>query len=310
VTASLRGGPGAAAAAQAKVNLRLRVLAREDTGFHQIETLFLRLTLADTVRIRRTPSVRSLDVAGLADAAQIGPVHANLAWRAAEAYLDAAGWPGGFAIELEKRIPIGGGLGGGSADAGAVLRVLEAIAPEPLGEPTLLRIAGRLGADVPFLATAHPYALAWGRGERLLALAPPPRRDVALVIPAFGVNTAAAYGWLDEHRAESEATGTVDVRVVDVGALGDWDGIARLAVNDFEPVVARRHPEIDVIVAALRAQGCALAMMSGSGSSLFGIAGPRGLDGALALPSGGGATVRRVISAATATHVEPVIPLD
>src|SRR6188472_3643240 len=130
-------------AAQAKINLRLRILAREESGYHQIETLFLRLMLADDVVVRIIDGARSLDTTGAVDPRQLGPVERNLAWRAATAYADATGWPAGFAIELTKEIPIGGGLGGGSADAGAVLRALDALAPTPIGEPALLAIAAR-----------------------------------------------------------------------------------------------------------------------------------------------------------------------
>jgi 4-diphosphocytidyl-2-C-methyl-D-erythritol kinase len=100
-------------AAQAKINLALRVLAREVSGYHQIETLFCRIALADTVVVRIVARERSLDCHG----ADLGPIEANLAYRAAAAYAAARGWPDGFAIEIEKRIPVGGGLGGGSADA-------------------------------------------------------------------------------------------------------------------------------------------------------------------------------------------------
>ena len=122
----MRGMRATEVRAQAKVNLRLRVLARESSGFHQLETLFLRLELADTVRVRRTPGPRTLDVGGDMDLSPLGPAESNLAWRAADAYLAESGMNGGFAIEIEKRIPIAGGLGGGSADAGAVLRALDA----------------------------------------------------------------------------------------------------------------------------------------------------------------------------------------
>jgi len=189
--------------AQAKVNLRLRILTREAGGYHQIETLFLRLALADTVRVRLTAGERTLDVQGLDGRTTLGPGDQNLAWRAADAYAGEAGWPAGFAIELVKRIPVGGGLGGGSADAGGVLRVLDALAPRPMPATQMLRIAASLGADVPFLTTEHPYALAWGRGERLLPLSPPPARDVVLVVPPFGVNTAEAYRWLAAAREDS-----------------------------------------------------------------------------------------------------------
>ncbi len=87
---------------------------------------------------------------------------------------EATGWPAGFAITIEKRIPVGAGLGGGSADAGAVLRAMNALAPHPVGEAELLRIAAPLGADVPFLTGTAPLALAWGRGERMLRAATAP----------------------------------------------------------------------------------------------------------------------------------------
>jgi 4-diphosphocytidyl-2-C-methyl-D-erythritol kinase len=278
---STRAEPGvrsARVAAQAKVNLRLRILAREASGYHQLETLFLRLALADDVTVRATDGARSLDVTGEVDARQLGPVERNLAWRAALAYADATGWPAGFAIGLEKRIPVGGGLGGGSADAGAVLRALDALAPSPVGEGALLTIASRLGADVPFLTATTPYALAWGRGERLLALPTPDEREVLLVLPPFSVNTAAAYGWLAAAQ-ETEGHAEIDAAALSTATLSDWSVIEALATNDFEAVVAARHPSIGVIVERLRDLGCAPALMSGSGSSIFGVLpGRRGVE--------------------------------
>jgi 4-diphosphocytidyl-2-C-methyl-D-erythritol kinase len=306
-----RGVPRAAAvrvAAQAKVNLRLRILARETSGYHQLETLFLRLALADDILLRATDGARSLDVDGDVDPRQLGAPERNLAWRAAEAYAATTGWPAGFAIELTKRIPVGGGLGGGSADAGAVLRALDAMAPAPIGEPALLAIAARLGADVAFLASSIPYALAWGRGERLLALPLPDERDVLLVLPPFAVNTAEAYGWLATARETGDA-GAQAIDMLDARTLGDWPTIVRVATNDFEPVVAARHPMIDGVVARLRELGCAPAMMSGSGSSLFGVLPhaasvdlPR-FDGMLGGPA------PRVLLTRTAAAVAPVVPV-
>ena len=149
-------------AAQAKLNLGLRVLARERGGYHEIETLFMRIALADVVTVRSLEEDRTLVVHGV----DVGPSEENLAYRAAVAYGIATGWPRGFSIDIEKRIPVGGGFGGGSADAGGVLRALNALAPTPVADAELLRIAMTLGADVPYLTTNEPYALAWGRGER------------------------------------------------------------------------------------------------------------------------------------------------
>jgi 4-diphosphocytidyl-2-C-methyl-D-erythritol kinase len=292
-------------AAQAKVNLRLRILAREASGYHQLETLFLRLALSDDVTVRATDGARSLDVTGEVDARQLGPVERNLAWRAALEYADATGGPAGFTIELQKRIPVGGGLGGGSADAGAVLRALDAIAPRPLGERGLLTIASRLGADVPFLTSTAPYALAWGRGERMLALPAPEEREMLLVLPPFAVNTATAYGWLAGARELDQRE--VAAALLSLGALSDWSSIGPLAVNDFEAVVAKRHPAIAAIMEQLRGLGCEPALMSGSGSSVFGVL-PRGrgvelprfADAASELPP-------RVLLTRSAIGVAPVV---
>jgi 4-diphosphocytidyl-2-C-methyl-D-erythritol kinase len=161
--------PVARVSAQAKINLILRVLAREASGYHSIESVFLRLDLADQVTVRIAPG-RTLDCHGATlPTAGLGPMERNLAFRAAVAYAEAVGWPSGFSIDVDKRIPVGAGLGGGSADAGAVLRALDALSPTPLGS-RLVELATPLGADVPFMTIDSPMALAWGRGERLFPL--------------------------------------------------------------------------------------------------------------------------------------------
>jgi 4-diphosphocytidyl-2-C-methyl-D-erythritol kinase len=254
------------------VNLFLRVLAREANGYHQLETLFCRLDLADSVVVRTGVRGRSLDCAGdVIPADGLGPIERNLAWRAAEAFAATSGWPNDWSIEITKRIPVGGGLGGGSSDAGAVLRCLNALAPAPIAERELLRIAASLGADVPFLTLDAPLALGWGRGERLLTLPPLPSRDVALVCFPFGVSTHDAYAWIDEEPIQSSPD-AIALRLAD---LSTWDGVARAAHNDFESVVAPRFPDIASGLAELRALAAAtgdpnaIAMLAGSGATLF-----------------------------------------
>ncbi len=295
-------------AANAKINLHLRVLARESNGYHQIETLFLRVGLSDVVRVARTDGSRSLDVTGDVDLAALGPAERNLAWRAAESYCAATGLTGGFAIAVEKHIPIGGGLGGGSADAGAVLRALDAMNPSPIGLAGCLELATPLGADVPFLTGGHAYALAWGHGERMLPLKPPPRRRVLLVVPPFGVNTGDAYAWLDErHAGESESSQS---HVFDDRSLQEWDVFAGFATNDLEAVVATRHPVIAEALAYLRGTpNCQVARMSGSGSTLFVIGTASG--GPLRWrPPDGTLAGFRGMATRTLTRVEPVKPIE
>jgi 4-diphosphocytidyl-2-C-methyl-D-erythritol kinase len=250
--------------AQAKLNLFLRVLSRDASGYHQIETLFQRIALADSVRVTTGVSGRSLDSSG----ADTGPVEQNLAWRAAIAFAEQAGGPAGFRIEIVKRIPVGGGLGGGSADAGAVLRALNALAAKPLDERMLTAIARSLGADVPYLTSTHALALGAGRGDTLFALAPLPSRDVLLAIPPFGVSSGDAFGWFAEQKA-SRHSGTR--ATLPVGRQLEWKTIAALSANDLEGVVSVHHPAILELKHALRQQGALMAQMSGSGSTVFGV---------------------------------------
>ena len=288
-------GPAGRVDAQAKINLLLRILGRELSGHHQIETVFLRLDLADRIAIRCAGTSRTIDcddralpVRGL-----VGPAGENLAYRAAVAFSEAAAWPRGFAIEIEKQIPVGGGLGGGSADAGGVLRLLNALAPQPLPAERLRRIALALGADVPFLCAEMAMALAWGRGERLHAVPALPSREVALAMPPFSIATRDAYGWLDADRS-----GDLPLEPTIQGEmLLAWDRVAHVMRNDLQPSVVKRHPAIGQLVDAMRAT-TPLALMSGSGSTVFGIFEER-------QPLALGATAR-IVWTRTAERVVPV----
>ncbi|HMJ20160.1 MAG TPA: 4-(cytidine 5'-diphospho)-2-C-methyl-D-erythritol kinase [Gemmatimonadaceae bacterium] len=250
--------------AQAKINLALRVLDKEIDGYHAIETVFLRLELGDDVEIRTTTGKRSLKCYEMRD----WPAEGNLAFRAAALYADETGWPKGFEIEIEKNIPIGGGLGGGSADAAAVLRILNGLAPNPISDEALLALGGDLGSDVPFLASDYAMAMAWGRGDKLLRLDPLPVRDVQLFFPPFGIDTAQAYGLLDESR--TDATRRNPELTTEMFAT--WDSAAKNSVNDFEQVIRPRWPEIDALLARGARSGV-FHRMSGSGSTVFKVAG-------------------------------------
>jgi len=255
--------------AQAKINLFLRVLGREADGYHSIETLFLRLEIGDVVRVRVGDGAeRAIHCHGpTCPRDGLGSAERNLAYRAAVAYADATGWPRSFAIDIEKHIPVGGGLGGGSADAAAVLRSLDAMAPQAAGAQAIAKIAARLGADVPFLASDSVCALAWRRGERMLDLRPPPRRAVELLVPPFSISTQWAYEQLAATWGEIKPQPAVR-RATD---LSSWSHLEDIAVNDLEPVVSARHPEISACAVALRSRGARIAMMTGSGSTVFGI---------------------------------------
>lgn len=251
--------------AHAKVNLLLRVLAREADGWHGIETLFCRIELADLLVARRTgePGV-TLEVEG----PDAGPADENLAVRAARAVLETVRRPFGVHLHLAKRIPVGAGLGGGSADAAAALSAVNALAGDAIPRAELLHQAARLGADVPFCLADAPLALGWGRGERMLALGALPRAPVLLLTPKVGVRTAEAYTWVDEARANAGRRGAL---LLELATLSKWSDIARMAGNDFEAPVFGRLPAVRAAFEALASTHPLLCRMTGSGSTVFAV---------------------------------------
>jgi 4-diphosphocytidyl-2-C-methyl-D-erythritol kinase len=260
--------PALTMAAHAKLNLFLRVLAREDDGYHDIETLFCLLTLADQLRAERRESRGvTIDVTG-ASAADIGPPERNLAVRAAQMVLDATGHRFGIHLTLDKRIPVQAGLGGGSSDAAAALHLTNRLTGEAVPRHELLQFAARLGSDVPFLFSGAPLALGWGRGERLFRLPPLPASAVLLLTPRIPIATADAYAWVDQTRQSAGRRGAV---VLDGDALSRWGDVGRMAGNDFESPVFARHPEIRAAFEALVATRPLVCRMSGSGSTLFAV---------------------------------------
>ena len=251
--------------AHAKVNLLLRVLAREADGFHGLETLFCLVSLTDTLRAeRREASGVSLEVEG----ADVGPADQNLAVRAADLVLEATGRRFGVHLTLTKRIQVRAGLGGGSSDGAAALHAVNQLANGAVPRAELLQFAARLGSDVPFFAIGAPFALGWGHGERLLRLPALPAAPGLLVISADGVATAEAYGWVDAARQSAGRRGAVGL---DLDALSRWGDIGRMAGNDFESPVFERFPGIRAAYEALAGTRPLLCRMSGSGSALFAI---------------------------------------
>jgi 4-diphosphocytidyl-2-C-methyl-D-erythritol kinase len=251
--------------AHAKLNLFLRVLAREDDGYHGIETLFALIDLADTVVLEQRPGN---GVTLTAEGADCGPPAQNLATRAAEMVLDAVGQPFAVHIAITKRIPVQAGLGGGSADAAAALLGVNQLAGNAIPRHELLQFAGRLGSDIPFLLSGAPLALGWGHGERLLRLPPLPPAPGLLLIPSIGVSTADAYRQVDGARQGIGRRGAV---TLDLDAVASWGSIARLAGNDFEFALFGRHQELKRGFEALAATHPLLCRMTGSGSALFAI---------------------------------------
>lgn len=256
-------------AAPAKLNLRLRVLGRRADGYHAVETLLLRLDLADTVELAPGAAGIRLSVDGPA-ATGVPVDDTNLACRAARALFDAVDRPPAVTIRLTKRIPAAAGLGGGSSDAAAVLRGLNDLLGSPLAPADVVALAGSLGSDVPFFAAPSPHALAWDRGQRVLPLAAPPSRPVLLVVPAFGVAAADAYRWWSEDAGQGSDGGAPAV-LPSPARLAEWETLESLARNDLGAPVERRHPRLRTAREALERAGAAVAVLCGSGSCVAGI---------------------------------------
>ena len=251
--------------AHAKINLDLRVLGARPDGFHELRTVFQALALHDTVECVPRPGPLSIEC----DAPGVPLDGSNLIWRAAEALWRVAGREGpvtGVCLRLHKRIPLQGGLGGGSADAAATLRALVTAWRLVVSAEQLAEMASSIGSDVPFFL-AGGTALGLGRGDEIYPLVDMPRHWVVLLVPGFGVSTADAYGWYD---AERDTGGRDQVREAQF-VPGPWPSRAAQMINDLEAPIARHHPEIDQMKAVLRRYGAAASAMSGSGSTVYGL---------------------------------------
>lgn len=252
--------------APAKINLILRVLAQEASGFHALETVFCAISLADTVRVQRGGGEIDLRVEGAIDT---GPARDNLVVRAARSfYLELGGMETGVRIELRKRIPAEAGLGGGSSDAAATLLALNALHDAPLSPEMLLHLGSGLGSDVPFFLGGSPLALGWSRGERLLALPPLPPRPLLVAHPGVGISTGAAFQRIAELRG-----GSYEPRAnrLTLAQLSSWNRLAELADNDFQQPAEEEIPTLRSGLARMRRAGADLALLAGSGSAIFGI---------------------------------------
>ena len=247
--------------AHGKVNLFLRILARESTGWHQIETAFALLELADEIEARRIDAGVTLEV----DGPDLGPADENLAVRAARAVLAATGDRFGVALKLTKRIPVRAGLGGGSSDGAAALHAVNALAGNAVPRHELLHFAAKVGADVAFFASGAPLAVAWGRGERLFRLPAPPAAPVLVAIPSVQIATPDAYRWWDEANPMPAARGPV---ALDAEALATWGSIGRLGGNDFESPVFGKHPELRALYERLAGTGPVWVRLCGSGCAV------------------------------------------
>lgn len=264
------------ALAPAKLNLYLDVLGRRPDGYHELESLYVALAWGDDLGVEPQPAGVTLAVEG--DAQGLPGEAQNLAWRAAVEWLAVAREKAGFGgarLALTKRVPVGGGLGGGSADAGAVLRALEALAGpfQGAGPVRLHELAARLGADVPFFLLADApgaAAIGRGRGDVLELLPPVPSLDVVLVMPPWGHSTSAVFAHATQvHRRAPglDLAGAVAaLRSGSAGRVRDahWNALALPAM--------RAYPDFTRFTSEVERRLGRPPCLTGSGSTLYDVA--------------------------------------
>jgi 4-diphosphocytidyl-2-C-methyl-D-erythritol kinase len=248
----------------AKINISLDVTAARDDGFHEVITVMQSVALCDDVTVSVVPGEGSF-----ASGRGLPRDGRNTAVKAADAFFAFTGISGYRAeIALEKRIPVGAGLGGGSADAAAVLRALNTAFQTELS-PEFLRILGEaVGSDVPFCVEGGT-ALARGRGEIITPLAPFPNCEIVIVKPAFSVSTAVLFAAIDRVKVRRHPDTDGLLEAIESGSLHH---AVRYLYNVFEDVLPAQHAaEISEIKTKLIDAGALGAIMTGTGSAVFGV---------------------------------------
>ncbi len=244
----------------AKVNLRLEVLGKRDDGYHEIRTIMQRVNLYDEVELALTHKGITLDC----DSPEVPRGRANLAYRAAELFLESTGVKTGVEIFIRKSIPLAAGLGGGSSNAATVLMGLRDLLELRLTDRELLRWSTALGADVPFFIFKGP-ALAEGIGEKLKKITLPARMWFLLIHPGGDISTEWAYQ--NVNLKLTEARNKIRIKKL----YRNINGVAELLLNDLERAAIKKFPRIQEIkekLSKLKARG---VLMSGSGPTVFGL---------------------------------------
>lgn len=250
--------------APAKVNLALDVLAKRPDGYHGVETVLQTVSLCDTVSVRESGA----DIVVLCDELAVPLGEDNLCHQAVSLLRRECGTNVGVEVFIEKRIPVAAGLGGGSADAAAVLCGLNELWSLGLDKEKLGHIGERVGTDVPFCLHGGT-AFAWGRGERLEALPALAGCQFVIATPPVRIYTRWAYEEFDRHQGPSRGYARMVRRAV---RAGDIRLLGRSLGNALEDAVGREHPIVKVLKRAMLESGALGAAMSGSGSSVFGLA--------------------------------------
>ena len=253
--------------APAKINLILRILDRRPDGYHNLWSIMHTVGLEDELLIKLAAPTGGIRLT--CNAQTLAVDQSNLVYKAASAVLDRTQHSVGLDIELRKRIPMGAGLGGGSSDAAATIIGLNHLLQLGWSRDRMAEVGQSLGSDIPFFLFS-PSAVVAGRGEAVTPMTIEGRRWVLLVKPEFGVETKWAYQELAATRGAVPPLSAGHIELDQRKSIS-WPQLATAAENDFEPPVFGRHGLLREIKQTLQAQGAELALLSGSGSTVFGL---------------------------------------
>ena len=259
--------------ANAKINTYLNVVGRRENGYHDIVSIMQTVSLCDLVSVDFRPSFHTSIQLMASGNEQMPNDCRNLAWRAAEKFLQKTGKSGEVRIILEKHIPMAAGLAGGSTDAAAVLRALNALCDTPLTVEALCELGATLGADVPFCIRGGSARVS-GIGECMESIPEMPDAHLVVACRGEGVSTPWAYGALDEKYGGFSTVQSTDFRPdLIAGAWEKDDFIASCThfYNIFEEVVPDVQKDVNQLKRTMKDFGACHAMMSGSGPSVFGV---------------------------------------
>jgi len=246
----------------AKINIGLNIIRKREDGFHDLETIFYPLDLYDEITITKSDKFSFTSNDEL-----LNKESTNLIIKAKQELERVSGKTLNVNIELKKNIPIGAGLGGGSSNAAVTLKSLNSFLEPALTEDLLELISDvalKLGSDVPYFLNPVP-AFAESRGEKIIPINLNIDKPILIVNPAIHISTKWAFGLIKPHKPEVSLKSLINYREISI------DDLKQIAVNDFEEVVFAVHPEIKNIKEVMLQSGAILSMMTGTGSTVFGI---------------------------------------
>ena len=259
--------------ANAKINTYLNITSRREDGYHTVVSVMQTVSLCDLVTVDFQPAPQSRIALSVSGNANLPTDCRNLAWRAAECFLQHTHRTGAVQIMIQKHIPVSAGLAGGSADAAAVLRALNCLCGEPLTTEELCKIGLSLGADVPFCIRGGAM-LATGIGEVLERVSNMPNCTLVIAVGEQGISTPKAYAALDEKYGFFEHTlqqNTDANELVSLWKSNELFDSSAYFYNNFEDVIPKENYDVQIIKHLMSEGGAVRAMMSGSGPAVFGI---------------------------------------